>query len=34
MELYVLSGPVRELLERFEGASASVNRNNLGINDK
>jgi hypothetical protein len=34
MDLYVLPGPVGEFLERFEGASASVDRNNLGIEDK
>ena len=34
MELYVFSGPVREFLERLERASASIDRNNLGIDDK
>ena len=34
MELYVLPGPIGEFLERFEGAPASIDRNNLGIQDK
>jgi len=34
MELYVLSGPVREFLERLESVSPSVDRNNLGIDNK
>jgi len=34
MDLYVLSGPVREFLERLESASTSIDRNNLGIDDK
>lgn len=34
MELYVLTGPIGEFLERLEGAPASIDRNNLGIQDK
>jgi hypothetical protein len=34
MKLYVLPGPVGEFLKRFERVIASVDRNNLGINDK
>jgi hypothetical protein len=34
MDLYVLSGPVREFLERLESVSTSIDRNNLGIDNK
>ena len=34
MELYVLSGPVREFLERLERISASIDRDDLGIDNE
>lgn len=34
MEFYVLSGPVREFLKRLERVTASIDRNNLGIDNK